>query len=144
MACVLEDLEFWGAWNTTCGHKAKDITPSTAWRREAWKEEVLDDWRWPSLVLSRKTLLEKTRKRHRQPDEAWKRFKGNVGEASERRDGAHRGFSERIYAILNWIKLNSKTNSRYFSSLNISKHKMKQAEHWTNRNRGQIKRLVAL
>ena len=31
------------AWDTTCGHKAKDITPSIAWRREAWKEEVLDD-----------------------------------------------------------------------------------------------------
>ena len=25
------------------GIKAKDITPSIAWRREAWKEEVLDD-----------------------------------------------------------------------------------------------------
>ena len=24
-------------------HKAKDITPATAWRREAWREEVLDD-----------------------------------------------------------------------------------------------------
>ena len=23
----------WEAWDTTCGHKAKDITPSTAWRR---------------------------------------------------------------------------------------------------------------
>ena len=144
MACVSEDLEFWGAWNTTCGHKAKDITPSIAWRREACKEEALDDWRWPSLVFSRKTFLERTRKRHRQSDEPWKCFKGNVGEASERRDGAHMGFSELIYTILNWIKLNSKTNSRYFTSLNISKLKMKQAEQWTNRNRGQIKRLVAL
>ena len=27
----------------TCGHKAKDITPSIAWRREALKEETLDD-----------------------------------------------------------------------------------------------------
>ena len=24
-------------------HKAKDITPSIAWRRETWKEEALDD-----------------------------------------------------------------------------------------------------
>jgi len=26
-----------------CGHKAKDIIPQIAWRREAWKEEALDD-----------------------------------------------------------------------------------------------------
>ena len=36
-------------------HKAKDITPSTAWRREAWKEEALysvpwKDERGPSSV----------------------------------------------------------------------------------------------
>ena len=30
----------------TCGHKAKDITPLTAWRREALKEEALDDLPW--------------------------------------------------------------------------------------------------
>ena len=29
--------------STTCGHKAKDITPLIAWRREAWKMEALDD-----------------------------------------------------------------------------------------------------
>ena len=29
--------------DTTCGYKSKDITPSTAWGREAWKEEALDD-----------------------------------------------------------------------------------------------------
>ena len=46
VACVSEDLKCWWAWNTTCGHKAKDITPSTAWRREAWKEEVLGDLLW--------------------------------------------------------------------------------------------------
>ena len=38
----LEDLKCWGALDTTCGHKAKDNTPSIAWRREAWKEEALD------------------------------------------------------------------------------------------------------
>ena len=26
-----------------CRHKAKDIIPLIAWRREAWKEEALDD-----------------------------------------------------------------------------------------------------
>ena len=29
--------------DTICGHKAKDIILSIAWRREAWKEEPLDD-----------------------------------------------------------------------------------------------------
>ena len=27
----------------TCGHKARDVTPSIAWSREALKEEALDD-----------------------------------------------------------------------------------------------------
>ena len=26
VACVLENVKCWGVWNTTCGHKAKDIT----------------------------------------------------------------------------------------------------------------------
>ena len=40
MLCVSEDLTCWGAWDTTCWHKAKDITPSIAWRREGWKERI--------------------------------------------------------------------------------------------------------
>ena len=60
-----------------------------AWKREALKEEVLDD------------LLERTREGHRQSDEHWNRFKGNLGETSERRDGAHMDFSEGIDTILN-------------------------------------------
>ena len=28
LACVLEGLKCWGAWDTTCRHKAKNITPS--------------------------------------------------------------------------------------------------------------------
>ena len=43
VVCVLKILKCWGAWHTNCGHKAKDITISIAWRREAWTEEVLDD-----------------------------------------------------------------------------------------------------
>ena len=43
VACFSEDLKCFRAWDTTCGHKAKDITPSKAWRREAWKEEALKD-----------------------------------------------------------------------------------------------------
>ena len=30
-----EDLRWWGAWDSTRGHTAKDITPLIAWRREA-------------------------------------------------------------------------------------------------------------
>ena len=46
MACVLEDLKCWRAWDTTCWHKAKDtITPFTL-RREAWKKESLYDLPW--------------------------------------------------------------------------------------------------
>ena len=41
-----EDMKCWEAWDTTCRHKAKDITPLTAWRREALKEEVLDNLPW--------------------------------------------------------------------------------------------------
>ena len=33
-------------------------------------------------------------------------FKGDVGETSERRDGAHMGFSEHIDTILNCSELN--------------------------------------
>ena len=37
--CLLEDPKCWGAWDTICRHKAKDITPSIAWRSETWKQE---------------------------------------------------------------------------------------------------------
>ena len=47
----------------------------------------------------------KGREGHRQPDEHWNCFKGNPWETSERRDGAHMGFSERINTILNWTEL---------------------------------------
>ena len=46
VACFSENLKCWEAWDTTCRHKAKDITPSTAWRSEAWKEEAPDDLPW--------------------------------------------------------------------------------------------------
>ena len=39
---------------------------------------------------------------HGQSDKHWSCFKGNVGETSERRGGAHiMGFSERMDTILN-------------------------------------------
>ena len=46
VACVSEDLKCWGAWDPTCTKSQRRITPSIAWRREAWKEEVLDDLPW--------------------------------------------------------------------------------------------------
>ena len=38
---------------------------------------------------------ERTRGGHRQSDEHWNCFKGNVEETSKSRDGTHMGFSER-------------------------------------------------
>ena len=46
VACFSEDLKCWKAWDTTCGNKAKDITPLIAWRREALKEEAIDNLPW--------------------------------------------------------------------------------------------------
>ena len=50
-------------------------------------------------------FLEMTRDGHGQSDEHTDCSKGNVGETSERRGGAHMGFSERIDSILNWTEL---------------------------------------
>ena len=58
--------------------KAKDTTASIAWRREAWKEEALDDF------------LERTREGHGQSDEHLNCFIGNVGDISERRGEAQK------------------------------------------------------
>ena len=53
VACFSEDLKCWGAWDTTCGYKAKDLTKSIA--RIAWKEEALDDLplnRWERVIVN--------------------------------------------------------------------------------------------
>ena len=86
-----EDLKCWGAWNTTSGHNAKDITRSITWRREAWKEEALGDLPWkdergPSSLRWTLELFQRQR---------WKLL-------SERRGGAHMGISDCIDSILNW------------------------------------------
>ena len=67
VACFLEDLECWGTWDSTCGYKAKDITPSIAWRREAWKEEALDELPWKNQrgSSSIRQTLEPFQRRHR-------------------------------------------------------------------------------
>ena len=41
-----EDQKCWEAWGTICEHKAKDITPLIAWRREVLKEEALGNLPW--------------------------------------------------------------------------------------------------
>ena len=45
VACISEHLSV-EELETTCGHKAKDITLLIAWSREAQKEEALDDLPW--------------------------------------------------------------------------------------------------
>ena len=89
---LLRDLKCWEAWDTTCGHKAKNITPSIAWRREVLKEEALDDLPW---------------KDERRPSSIrlWNCFKGNFQEISKWRGEAHMGFSECRDTILNWTEL---------------------------------------
>ena len=48
VACIYisEDLKCCGALETTCRHKAKDITPLITWRKEVWKEEALNSLPW--------------------------------------------------------------------------------------------------
>ena len=97
VACFLKDLKCWEAWDTTCGQKAKDITPSMAWRREALKEEVLDDLPW---------------KGERGPSSirwTFEPFQRQRWENDWETGGAHMTFSERINTILNWTELNQLT-----------------------------------
>ena len=68
------------------------------------------------------------REGHRQSDEHWNRLKGNVGETSERRGGAHMGFSERIYAILKWTELEflvvrTEDSNAYNCTRGLSEHR---------------------
>ena len=95
MACVWDDLNCWGALDTTCGRKTKDTTPSTAWRREAWKEEALDDLPWkdergPSSI--RRTLEMFQRQRWGSFWETWWNAYNYV-------------LTVRIGTILNWTEL---------------------------------------
>ena len=69
-------------------------------------------------VYKRSTIfLERTRKGHRQSNQHWNCFKGNIGDTPERRCGAHMGFPERIDTILNWTELNwTELNWPYLSA----------------------------
>ena len=123
--------ECWGTWDTTCGHTAKDISPSIAWRREAWKEEALDDLpskdeRGPSSIRR-----------------IWHRFKSNVGETSEWWGGAHKGFSGSTNTILNWIELNLLSWTCLIMSFPPSRFKRRGQRpshdqgHWRGGHRGR-------
>ena len=83
------------AWDTTCGHKAKGITPSIAWRREAWKEKMLNEY------------LPWKDERGPLPSQSdwWTLVPFQRQETSERRGGAFMGFFERIDTIFNWTEL---------------------------------------
>ena len=108
VACFSEDLKCWEAWDTTCGHKVNHITPSIAWRREASKEEALDDLQ--SLKEQERAIVNQTN--------IGTVSKGTLGKLLT--DGL-----ERICAfpsadtILNWIEMNSvsslsRTHQRLF------------------------------
>ena len=70
--------------------RQKDITLSIAWRREAWKEEALDD------------LPRKDERGYRQSDEHWNCLKGNVRKRLKDR-------MERIWAFRAHIETPSRT-----------------------------------
>ena len=83
----------WQLADHSSGHKAKAITPSIARRREALREEALDDllWEVESGPSSVRRTLEPFQSRH------WEK-------GSERRIGAHMRISVRIDTILNWTE----------------------------------------
>ena len=110
VACFSENLKCWEAWDTTCGHKAKDITPSVAWRREARKEEALDDL---PVKGRERAVVNQT----------------NIGTVSKatlgkllRRGGAHMGFSQRIDTTLNWTELIKEFGSFPLDEAQLGKH----------------------
>ena len=80
--------------------------------QEMWREKVF------KMILSEGWSLFRTSQGHRQSTEHWNCFKGNVRETSERRGGAHMGFSKRIDTILNWteLSLNPKESSVLWKS----------------------------
>ena len=86
---------------------SEDILASGTQARQTQKAALTEVLRMSDTKLNvtrdalKEETLERTREGHRQSDEHWNRFKGNVEETSERLGGAHIGFSERIDTILN-------------------------------------------
>ena len=98
VACVLEDLKYLGAWDTTDYLRAQSQGHDTVYGLEERGVER-GSARWSSFKGREKAIVSKTNI-------------GTVSHAtlgkliSERRGGAHMGFSERINTTLNWTELN--------------------------------------
>ena len=90
VACFSVALKCWKAWDTTSGHKAKDMVESGSAGRSSMKgrERV--------IVSQTKTGTVS---------------KATLGETGERRGGAHMGFSDHIDTLLNWTELNFRHSS---------------------------------
>ena len=107
MACFSEDLKCWEAWDITCGHKAKDITPLIAWRRKALKEEVLDNLPWkdqwgPSSI---RWTLESFQRQH------W----GNFWEMGWSAYGLF--WAHRYHLELNWTDWRNRLDKNGYTSM---------------------------
>ena len=74
----------------------------TSWR-------LIEDWFLHLRVLVLLGVFEKMF------THVWTSFKGSTGETSERRGGAHTGFSQRIAAILNWKELKCVSFIKFFN-----------------------------
>ena len=104
VACFSENLKCWGAWDTTCGHCTKDISR----RREAWKEEALDDLPWkdergPSSL--RRTLEPFQRQRS-----------GNFREAGWSAYGLFRAHKYHLWTELNARRMQGMNESRLITT----------------------------
>ena len=95
-------------WSSDTEKLPAGTKPRTSHRRSPGGEKRRKRTR--SAIFS-----EMTRKGHRQSDQHWNGFKGNIGETLERRGGAHMGFPERIDTILNWTELNSNDTTTLIS-----------------------------
>ena len=107
VVCVSEDLKCWGAWDSTCGHKAKDITPLIAWRRKAWKVETF--YNFPSKDQKGPKLM-------RWPLELFQRQRwGNFWEMGCSADGLFQ--VHRHHLELNWSVLNKRSAGGWLCTL---------------------------
>ena len=91
-ACLSKELKCWGAWDTTYGHKAKNIRPPIAWSKRG--VEKASARRSPLKGRERAIVM--------QSDEHCNCFNGNAGETPERRGGALVGLAMHVDTILNW------------------------------------------
>ena len=105
VACFLEDIKCWGAWNLqaqSSGHHTIDHLEERGMERGSARQS--------SLKGQERAIINQTIKSSMKPwnhDKHWNHFKGNVGETSDRWGGAHVGFSKHIDTILNWSELKS-------------------------------------